>query len=581
MDLGEGRLRSSAPAAETSPARETAVWVVRAAGGKYADRFLAGGYAAVGWFELSSADSPEQIRERYRREYPDAPAGRIANDISQLVAFRFEMAQGDYVITPTSDRASLSYGRITGPCVAITADDSSGHRNRRAVEWAPTPLQRSDFTESFQNTLGSLRTVFRVSHREEFLAVIEATGSNSVVRDSEPTRSTGRDENGSDEEPDLDDLDVSTHPVGVPDPETGLEPEIDDPQQSATEQPFDPSLIKVRTISIVVEQVVTRIKYDEIDLQPDFQRVRGIWDVRRKSRLVESLLLRIPIPVFYVAADREDQWAVVDGVQRMSSIHGYMTGEFALAQLEYRKEFEGKKYDELPRPMRRRISETQLVVNVIEPGTPPEVMFNIFRRINTGGMTLNGQEIRHALNPGPVRSYLEELANSEEFLNATDGSIKKHRMADRECVLRFLAFSIDPWEGYAASSLETYLENAMKKLNVMTPERRDALGGDFRRAMRAAVRIFHNDAFRKRYRSEDDRHPISLALFEAWAVQLARCSPQEIDQLVAKSAELRKRFMVLLREDLKFEKAVSVSTGTAQGIRKRFGAIRDLVEEFL
>ena len=574
-DAGEDQFHSSVPGAEA------AIWVVRADGGKYADRFLAGGYVAVGWFDLSFAESREQIRKRYRQEYPDASVGRISNETGQLVAFRFEMAEGDYVITPTSDREALRYGRIAGPCVVATGDSGSGHRNRRSVEWAPTPLNRSDFSESFQNTLGSLRTVFRVSHRKEFLAAIEAVGPYSVAAEAGKRPGTSSNKDDSVQEPAPDDEGVATHSVGATDPDTGFETEGDDSQQSVTDQPFDPSLIKVRTINVVVEQIVTRIKYDEIDLQPDFQRVRGIWDVRRKSRLIESLLLRIPIPVFYVAANHDDKWAVVDGVQRMSTIHGYMTGVFPLVQLEYRKKFEGKKYDELPRPMQRRISETQLVVNVIEPGTPPEVMFNIFRRINTGGMTLNGQEIRHALNPGRVRSYLEELANSDEFLRATDESIKKRRMADRECVLRFLAFSIDPWEQYATSSLETYLENAMKKINDMVPEQRETLAVNFRKAMRAATRIFGDDAFRKRYRPEDGRHPISLALFEVWSVQLARCSPHEIDRLVERRADVRERFMSILNEDADFEKAISVSTGTAQRIRKRFAAVHDLVQEFL
>ena len=137
-------------------------------------------------------------------------------------------------------------------------------------------------------------------------------------------------------------------------------------------------------------------------LRPDFQRLAGIWDNTRKSRLIESLLLRIPIPVFYVAADENEIWSVVDGVQRISTIYDYVTDKFRLSRLEYLKKLEGALYTGLPRQMQRRINETQFVVNVIEPGTPPEVMFNIFRRINTGGMALNGQEIRHALHAGPV-----------------------------------------------------------------------------------------------------------------------------------------------------------------------------------
>ena len=82
-------------------------------------------------------------------------------------------------------------------------------------------------------------------------------------------------------------------------------PSEDDPQEKITD-PFDPEQIKIRTVNIVVEQLVSRIGYDEIDLAPDFQRQRGIWTPERKSRLIESLLLRIPIPVFYVAANQSD-----------------------------------------------------------------------------------------------------------------------------------------------------------------------------------------------------------------------------------------------------------------------------------
>ena len=371
------------------------------------------------------------------------------------------------------------------------------------------------------------------------------------------------------------------HEEAAAEPDSGVEVEREDPLQRAVERPFDPSKIRVRTVNVLVDQIVLRIQHNEIDLQPDFQRMRGIWDVQRKSRLVESLLLRIPIPVFYVAADLDDQWEVVDGVQRLSTIHGYVAGTFPLQRLEYRREFEGKRYDELPRGMQRRISEAPLVVNVIEPGTPPEVMFNIFKRINTGGMTLNGQEIRHALNPGPVREYLKGLADSKEFQEATSHSIRTQRMADRECVLRFLAFHIQPWERYAADSLDSYLDQIMKTINRMSSDRLDALAADFKRAMRAASRIFGNDAFRKRYRTDDGRFPISLALFEAWGEQLARCAPEEIDRLVARRTEVRERFMALLNGDVQFEKAISVSTGSPRRIRKRFEAVRDLVREFL
>ena len=360
--------------------------------------------------------------------------------------------------------------------------------------------------------------------------------------------------------------------------EDGLEVEQED--SGEIRRPFDPEKIKVRTVPLLVEQLVSRIRHKEIDLTPDFQRMPGIWNLGKKSRLIESLLLRIPIPVFYVAADEKDIWSVVDGLQRTSTINEYVTGGFSLNQLEYLVRFNDLSYEDLPRTMQRRIRETQLMVNVIEPGTPEEVMFNIFHRINTGGMELNGQEIRNALFPGPARAYLQELAETEEFLEATWWSIRTHRMADRECVLRFLAFYIEPWEKYYAHDLDGYLGFTMKKINVIDPCKRADLLGDFKRAMRAASGIFGRSAFRKQYNRNDRRRPVSKALFEAWGVGLARRSEDEIEGLVNQRESVIDQFMELMNNDSEFEAAITYSTGSPTRVRKRFQAIEELIGRY-
>lgn len=375
-------------------------------------------------------------------------------------------------------------------------------------------------------------------------------------------------------------LTVDKVDVDQEDQDSGVERELED-TDGEIKRPFDPEKIKVRTVNVVVDQLVSRIDHGEVDLAPDFQRMAGIWNDERKSRLLESLLLRIPIPVFYVAADEDDKWSVVDGIQRTSTIHTYVKGRFRLSRLEYLTRLDGFRYADLPRPLQRRISETQLVVNVIEPGTPQEVMFNIFRRINTGGKMLNGQEIRHALHPGAVRDYLKELAGAKEFLEATDGSIRIDRMADRECVLRFLAFHINPWEEYAANDLDGYLGRTMEKVNAMGSSERTCISQDFRRAMKAAFLIFGNDAFRKRYNYTDTRYPISKALFEAWSVGLARRSGNEIDVLVDQRTQVKERFISLMKEDQDFDTAISYSTGNPVRVKKRFQAIDALLEECL
>ena len=365
------------------------------------------------------------------------------------------------------------------------------------------------------------------------------------------------------------------------DRDNGVEPEQDDPNETKIEHPFDPEKIKVRPVNIVVEQLISRIRHEEIDLAPDFQRLRGIWDKDRKSRLVESLLLRIPLPVFYVAADHDENWSVVDGLQRISTIDEYVGNKFDLRKLQYLSHLDGKRHENLPRAMQRRINETQLVVNVVEAGTPEEVMINIFRRINTGGMMLNEQEIRHAVNPGPIREYLKELVETEEFRKATGDSISFKRMADRDCVLRFLAFHIDGWENYKANDIDGYLDSAMKRINRMTDRERNSIAADFRKAMGAATDIFGEDAFRKRYPDNPYRHPINRALFGAWTVGLARRSRKKIDRLVQNREQVLEDFTALLEDDQEFERAISYSTSAPARVRKQFQTIDDLIERCL
>jgi hypothetical protein len=362
--------------------------------------------------------------------------------------------------------------------------------------------------------------------------------------------------------------------------EDGVEVEKED-ESLSIEHPFNPEKISIATKNPTIDLIVSRIKENEIDLEPDFQREQ-MWDNVRKSRLIESLLLRIPIPAFYVAADDEDRWKVVDGIQRLSTINGYILNEFPLRKLEYLNDFEGKRYDELPRQMQRRIRETELVVNVISPSTPVGVMFNVFLRINTGGVPLNSQEIRNALTPPDVRAYLKALAASDEFLKATHNSIRSKRMADRECVLRFLAFHIDPWSNYSTSTsdLNTYLTDAMKKISDFNQRERDQFASDFKRAMNAGFLIFGQDTFRRRS-NNNSRGPVNKALLETWGVALANCSSEQIKTLGGKRDDVKRKLADLITEDRDFVNAISYSTGNQRRVEKRFSVVEDLVRSML
>lgn len=381
--------------------------------------------------------------------------------------------------------------------------------------------------------------------------------------------------------------DVTTHIVIEEerdgDAKLGVEAERPDPTGAAIdiERPFDPDKIKVARESKTISLLSTRIDHGEIDLAPDFQRLARIWDKGRKGRLIESILLRIPLPVFYVASDMQESWSVVDGLQRLTTIHDYMKDEFELSGLEYLVQFNGSKFAKLPRSMQRRIEETELVINIIQPGTPEEVMFNIFSRINTGGLTLNGQEIRHALNKGPARNLLKELAGSTQFHDATAGSISDMRMAGRECVLRFLAFRFTRWDEYVTNDLDGFLNAAMQRINRLSEQELQGYRADFERAMETATAVFGNDAFRKRYYAEAPRNPISKALLEVWTVTFAELKSEERDMLISRSAAVHEEFAKLMCNDRDFEVAISYSTGSPGRVHKRFQAIEELVVRVL
>lgn len=133
-----------------------------------------------------------------------------------------------------------------------------------------------------------------------------------------------------------------------------------------------------------------RIQHQEIDLMPEFQQKGGLWNLIQKSRFIESLLLRIPLPVFYVASDKDDHWIVIDGLQRLSTLEGFIPvsdekneEKFSLQNLEFLNQFENKKFYQLPRGMQRRILETKPVFHIIQPSTPKDVTRTLFQRFNT------------------------------------------------------------------------------------------------------------------------------------------------------------------------------------------------------
>lgn len=360
-------------------------------------------------------------------------------------------------------------------------------------------------------------------------------------------------------------------------------------------EPFDPKKVRVETRTYQLQYLVTKMTNDEIDLMPDFQRESGIWTDSAQSCLIESLLLKIPIPAFYIDESNDDKWLVIDGLQRLTTILRFLAPEqykasfpngkpLKLCALKSLKEYNDFSFADLPRPLRRRIEETQLVFYAIQAGTPAEVKFDIFRRINTGGLPLNQQEIRHAINRGIILKYIKEMAESAEFKKATANGVSPKRMDDRECVLRFMAFSSEKYspDKYIKKDFDEYLNESMAYFNSLTTEQLDHFKESFIVSMNRASEIFGNRAFRKM----DDAHTssrsiINKALFEAWSVNLSKLNDEEYSRLLQKRDLLIDNYVRLLKEDHDFYDSISASTGSPKKVKYRFSKVYELLHNVI
>lgn len=364
--------------------------------------------------------------------------------------------------------------------------------------------------------------------------------------------------------------------VGVEEERSEQHVKDGDADVSTPQRPYDVAKLKMEEKHVSVFQMLRKIEKGEVNLSPDFQRA-FVWDIEKQSRLIESILIRIPLPAFYLDASDQTRWAVVDGLQRLTTLSRYCREEtFELTGLQFLVELEGCRFSELPARYRVIIEDdTTLLLYNLLPGTPLQAKYTIFSRVNTGGVQLTAQEIRHALSQGRSTSFLHELATSHEFLRATQGVIESKRMADRELALRAIAFVLSGTGGYKQhNELDAFLLSTMGLLNELPEERLSELRDDFLSSLDKVFATFGKYSFRKFWELGGRRGPINKALFEVWVVSVRKYTRSK---LVEHAELLMRGFTDLLERDERFLKAISASTGSPSAVEYRFKAISALL----
>ena len=334
--------------------------------------------------------------------------------------------------------------------------------------------------------------------------------------------------------------------------------------------PIDTLLIRKETRTVF--DVVRRITNGGFVLNPDFQR-DFVWTIEKQSRLIESIILRIPLPVFYLAEDKQGRTIVVDGLQRLSTFRDFLGNRFRL-NLPDQGSLNGKRFEELTAKLKNRIEDCNLELYVIDSKVPERAKLDIFERVN-GGEPLTRQQMRNCLYMGPSTRWLKDQAATELFLEATGRSLDANKMRDREFINRFCAFHLLGVERYSKGDMDEFLASALERMNRMTSAELDRVTEAFRLSLENNLSLFGRHAFRKHTPGRVDRSVINASLWDVMSCLLAKYPGLRV-------SDRRERFLdtfYQLLNDREFNDAITYSPNDTKKVKRRFEIAKARFEE--
>ncbi len=342
--------------------------------------------------------------------------------------------------------------------------------------------------------------------------------------------------------------------------------------------PLDAVFVRTETRS--VSEVVKRIDNKRYILDPDFQR-DFVWPPLKQSKLIESCIMRIPLPVFYVAEAKDGRIIVVDGLQRLTTFARFLGNKFKLTGLasgddgRASNELEGKFFDDLPLSLQERVLDTQLTMYILDAKAPERARLDIFERVNSGEQ-LTRQQMRNALYNGVGTNWLKDAAGGAPFQAATGRSLNPKAMRDREAINRFCAFKLLGREKYTTSDMDRFLAEGLAALSSLSDDERSLLRKGFDAAMLLNHKLFGEHAFRKSLAGTTTyRTVINISLFEVCAVTM---NSLRADLGIEVETLLHDAIVDLVR-DREFDRSITYSTNSTVSVQRRFSAMEKVISK--
>lgn len=339
--------------------------------------------------------------------------------------------------------------------------------------------------------------------------------------------------------------------------------------------PLDTFLI--RTENRTVFEVVRRIQRNAFIMDPEFQR-EFVWNAEKQSKLIESVLMRIPLPVFYIAERDDGKVVVVDGLQRLTTFLKFVNNEFRL-RLPGQPELDGKNFSELEGRLQNRIEDCNLTLYIIDSKAPERARLDIFERVNSGE-PLSRQQMRNCLYLGNSTRFLKNEAESPLFLKVTSGSLNRTSMRDREFINRFCGFRVLNLKGYRGD-MDLLLSKTLVRMNGMSSLELKDLSSQLQNGLANNFELFGTYSFRKhtrQHRRQKLRHnPINASL---WDVMCTGLSLYNLNDIKLKKSALLSEFYLLL-EDEEFQSTITLSTNQTSKVTRRFEIANRMIKGVL
>lgn len=266
--------------------------------------------------------------------------------------------------------------------------------------------------------------------------------------------------------------------------------------------------VKTQTIEYDLETMVKKIDRAVIKLNPEYQR-KHRWSVEASSKLIESLILNIPIPFIYLSQDIDvdeelddgvARYSVIDGQQRLTAIHGFFKNNFALTDLDVLVNLNGCKYNQLPPFLIRRLEERSIRCLRIDSTVDQQVKYDIFERLNSGSVKLEPQELRNATCRGPFKDLMKKLCKDKNFTllaNLEPDGKRVQKMEDEELVLRYFALTYNNSYMQYKGGFKKFLTNSMSELNKLNKNEIKKLEKEFISVMKFITDNNHSEPFAK------------------------------------------------------------------------------------